>query len=431
MHLTAVVFGLSLYANLGRFSDSEFDIGAIPRFTLEEPGHPRKKLEINDHLGYEYLRIARSIVHGDGYSSPFGSDTGPTAWMPPLFTYVLAGMIAIAGEGATMWGIVAIQNAVLVLTGLLIIGIARRASRRTTGAVLGQYTLFLLLYFRDLFQITHDHCFIMLWADVLLVLGPKLWDAPSPRRWAVFGIAGGLAALSSPALAAAWFVLCLAAPRRSPWRWRAVAVVACALVVSPWVIRNYVVFDELVLIKSNAFYEAYEMNYGASETGLVSWEVAKRHVGRNLDSTGADYRRKGEAAYLDDRKAEFIAAFEDVPARMLRNIKHRFVASQLVYRPYDEWMEQQQQQRSVLRRVLVWLVFPLPFVGLVVTLASWRKLASIQIFAIVLYAAYMAPYVLISYDHRYALPMLSVMALLPIWAVDAVRARVISRRQRA
>ncbi len=47
-----------------------------------------------DHkaFGYETGRVARSIATGHGFSSPYSEPTGPTALIPPAYTYLLAGV---------------------------------------------------------------------------------------------------------------------------------------------------------------------------------------------------------------------------------------------------------------------------------------------------------------------------------------------------
>ena len=42
-------------------------------------------------------RIAASLASGHGFSSPFGPQTGPTAWEPPLYPYLTAGVFLIFG----------------------------------------------------------------------------------------------------------------------------------------------------------------------------------------------------------------------------------------------------------------------------------------------------------------------------------------------
>src|SRR6202451_4844324 len=49
------------------------------------------------HFGYETGRIARSIVQGHGFSSPLFADTGPTAWMSPIYPYIVAGVFKVFG----------------------------------------------------------------------------------------------------------------------------------------------------------------------------------------------------------------------------------------------------------------------------------------------------------------------------------------------
>src|SRR2546421_6076076 len=39
---------------------------------------------------YENIKIAASLVAGNGFSSPFGVDTGPTAWVAPGYPFLIA-----------------------------------------------------------------------------------------------------------------------------------------------------------------------------------------------------------------------------------------------------------------------------------------------------------------------------------------------------
>ena len=41
--------------------------------------------------------IAYSITTGKGFSSPFQRDTGPTAWLAPVYPYLLAGIFKLFG----------------------------------------------------------------------------------------------------------------------------------------------------------------------------------------------------------------------------------------------------------------------------------------------------------------------------------------------
>src|SRR5260370_20906249 len=52
-----------------------------------------------DHwpFGYETGRIARSIALGGGFANPLFQKTGPTAWMAPLYPYLVAGVFKLFG----------------------------------------------------------------------------------------------------------------------------------------------------------------------------------------------------------------------------------------------------------------------------------------------------------------------------------------------
>src|ERR1700726_3555440 len=41
--------------------------------------------------------IARSIANGSGFSNPFGRDTGPTAWLTPVYPLLVAAAFKIFG----------------------------------------------------------------------------------------------------------------------------------------------------------------------------------------------------------------------------------------------------------------------------------------------------------------------------------------------
>ncbi|HEY4105589.1 MAG TPA: hypothetical protein VGM44_16940, partial [Polyangiaceae bacterium] len=64
------------------------------------------------HLGGEYYNIAAALAEGRGYSDPFGALDGPTAWMPPAFTFLLAALIRVLKSKEL------VGEAVVVLTGI-------------------------------------------------------------------------------------------------------------------------------------------------------------------------------------------------------------------------------------------------------------------------------------------------------------------------
>ena len=83
-----------------------------------------------DHwtFGWENGRVARSIVTGRGFSSPYPEPSGPTALMPPLYAYLLAGVFKLFGIYTTASALVilTLNNIFSSLTCLPIFWIARK-----------------------------------------------------------------------------------------------------------------------------------------------------------------------------------------------------------------------------------------------------------------------------------------------------------------
>ncbi len=76
-----------------------FVIALVLRVVLIFFGHTYKFYDHNHNFsfGWEMGSIGRSLAAGEGFSSPFGAPTGPTAWEPPLYPYLIAGVFKVFG----------------------------------------------------------------------------------------------------------------------------------------------------------------------------------------------------------------------------------------------------------------------------------------------------------------------------------------------
>src|SRR5438105_11171220 len=90
------------------------------RLAVITVGHTYKITPRRDHFqfGWEMGRLARSIATGQGFSSPTDLPSGPSAWAPPLYPYILAGVFKLFGiySNASGWIILALNSIFAALT---------------------------------------------------------------------------------------------------------------------------------------------------------------------------------------------------------------------------------------------------------------------------------------------------------------------------
>src|SRR5947199_9061930 len=75
-------------------------IAFLLRLAVITIGHTYRITPRRDHFqfGWEMGRIARAIASGQGFSSPTDLPTGPSAWAPPVYPCILAGVFKLFGS---------------------------------------------------------------------------------------------------------------------------------------------------------------------------------------------------------------------------------------------------------------------------------------------------------------------------------------------
>jgi len=310
-----------------------------------------------------------------------------------------------------------LKGCVLIGTGLLVVQVAQRTAPRIGIALPTVVFLVLLLArFRQAFQFANDAWIILLAVDLLLA--GFLWF-DYIRTWrtaALWGLCGGVCALVSPIAAFAWggvtFIDCC---RARAWSRLAVTVTAFALTLTPWTIRNYIVFGRWLPVKSNLAYELYQSQC-LQPDGLLSNFGLHPNVSGSRESH--DFVALGEIGYLDLKRQQFWDAVAANPMDFLDRVAERFLGATLWYVPF-------QRHQEARHPWLLWfhrLTHPLPFVGLAVLVITGvvRPLQRAPWCAIGVYSLYLLPYIVISYYDRYAFPVLAAQALLTIWGIERV-----------
>ena len=309
--LVCFVFSLSLYAN------TQYFLRTNPETQRFFPPFKQGVVKIfNHHLGGEYLFIARALVDGKGFSNPFEVETGPTAWMPPLYPYILAGIIALLKKKALIvCTVVVLKNLILVGAGLMVYEIAKKTRTVLRAEVaVGVYCIMLLVFFKWFFQLTHDEWLLMMLVCILYAWAVHIRNARMRfRQSCAWGGFGGVCMLASPILGAVWAAAAIVTmARRHTVKFLPVSLLVCAAICLPWMVRNYVVFDRLILMKSNMYFDLYTANY-ETERGLFNeitfvrqhplWTITKRP-----ELTLQGTRRDGIYGYIQEKIPESLRA---------------------------------------------------------------------------------------------------------------------------
>jgi 4-amino-4-deoxy-L-arabinose transferase-like glycosyltransferase len=235
----------------------------------------------------EIPRIAASIATGHGFSNPFRQPTGPSAWIPPVYPLLLAGIFRVFGlfTAASYWAAVSVNVIVHGFSCVVLYWITREAFGRRTGwyAAMGLASIPLLFQPLVLLHVLGgaggQGLFIppnSIWNTHLLELTILLLIWLTLRKqthWAAYGAAWGVAALIDPvvlALVPAFWAWRLYHGERR--RYLVLAASVAALCVAPWLVRNYMVFHRPVFIRDNFGVELKVGNQPGNK-GLWSGEL--------------------------------------------------------------------------------------------------------------------------------------------------------------
>lgn len=313
-------------------------------------------------FGYETGAVAYSLATGHGFSSPFAGSTGPTAWLAPLYPAMCALVFKIFGSFTLTSGfvILALNSLFAALNCIPICRIGELTVGRKVGLWSGWiWAAGIVFMYWDTNWIW-DVSLSTLLLSMLFLQSLRLAKDPSWKAWARFGLLWGVAALTNPSLlaflpASGLYPACrLWRHHSSRLRLAAVSALAFAVCVSPWMIRNRLVFGKWLFVRDNALFEFHMGNYHFSN-GL-GWYG--KHPSRNKLQY-AEYQRMGEVAYVAAKGDEALEFVKQYPREFLELCGTRFAAfwtsSDLVYDIWPRWF--------------FWPLSALTLLGLIVALA--------------------------------------------------------------
>lgn len=293
--------------------------------------------EYEDHLwfGFETGRISRSIAEGQGFGNPLLIHTGPTAWLTPVYPYLLAGVFKLFGV-YTKTSALVILSLNALFSALICLPLFRIAQisfgRGVAVTACWIWTLYpYFIYIPSGF--VWDTCLGSLLAAILFLCALKLKQQPGFwSSWLGFGVLGGLCALTNAAtltlcpILAAWSIYPLRRTAKVPrelqtspsspisrsrphWLRPALLVsVGLGVTLLPWQIRNYRAFQTPIPLRDNFWLEFWVGNDGNTS----SWLDTDVHPSTNPDQKAA-FVRLGEIPYFREKRREAVAFLAQHP----------------------------------------------------------------------------------------------------------------------
>lgn len=377
--------------------------------------------QIGEPYGFEAGNVARALVLGKGFSSPLPLvDTGPTAYLCPVYPFVLAGIFKL-------WGIFSLKSHVIAqalncglsaLTVLPVYAIAKRSFNR--GAALLASWLWVIL--PDAWHIpiayVWDSTLSAFWFALIFWATLVLRDRSRIANWAAYGALWAIGGMINATILSVlpfflgWLVW---NARKESLRWLprlGLTALVFVIGVVPWTVRNYRVFHTFIPMRSNL--------------GLMLW-VGNNPVAVGIDSFAltvfgdqneADaFQRMGEIPYMKLKQRQALTYIWSQPAITLRNIARRIGSFwfEVSDRPHNIWSE----DPLYVKVLLCWNALFVAF-GLLGAVAVWHSRNSTAppyLFALLVYPlTYYVTCTLV----RYRFPMEFVVTILAAYGLEKV-----------
>jgi 4-amino-4-deoxy-L-arabinose transferase-like glycosyltransferase len=280
----------------------------------------------NTPFGVEICSIAAHIVRGKGFSSPFFADTGPTAWIPPVYPYLVAAVFRLFGlySAASAIVILGIQCAIAAATGIAI----HALGRRTFGPRIGFFAAWIWalspIFFRWAVSWIWDFAASAFLLTAAFVVTLDIAEQNTRKDWLLLGALWAVTALTNPALLSLMpftFLYAAFANYRvyRPWLASlALSGVLFAVLASPWLIRNDLVFHRPVFFRSNFWFEFHLGNYHFSN--------GMGYAGKHPTANPAElkkYSELGEMGYIDYYKRDSLRFVREYPSEFHDLTLHR------------------------------------------------------------------------------------------------------------
>jgi 4-amino-4-deoxy-L-arabinose transferase-like glycosyltransferase len=274
--------------------------------------------------------IAYSLAAGQGFSSPYWQETGPTAWLTPIYPALVAVIFKIFGihTAHSFFAIVFLNVVFSTATCVPVFCIGKRVG----GLGVASGAAWLWALFPNAIMIPYE----WVWDTSLaaLLMATILWatlelaDTQTIRVWCGYGLLWGFALMTNPSLGSLLPVLLGWAAYRAWQKGQsrisrpALACAIVALCCVPWTVRNYLAFHRFIPLRSNLPFELWLGNNEQfdEKSQVVPPANPERTEIRN-------YIHMGETPFMQDKWEKATGFMRAHPRLEIMLFARRFVAT--------------------------------------------------------------------------------------------------------
>ncbi len=302
-------------------------------FIIPYPHYPEK---IDD--SYQYDVMALNILQGHGFSQKESAPFEPTICRTPIYPFFLASVFGVFGHSYI--AVFVIQAILSTLTALLVYLIVIKipvANRREVASLSYFLAIFCpFLWFSARMLYTEVLITFLVSLSILLIC--LAIEKGKYRLYFTAGVIAGVTILTRPALA--FFPLSLVLLQiLVGWKKEkllhlskkiSIYLVAVMIIWSPWIIRNYLIFNKfLPLSIGSGFFlylgtgspSRYEDFSGVSRTEYISYLYKE---GEEILAMDEDYRRKAIERIKQKPLAYIKYSIQRVPILWFSSFSHYF-----------------------------------------------------------------------------------------------------------
>jgi 4-amino-4-deoxy-L-arabinose transferase-like glycosyltransferase len=375
-------------------------------------------LPANLPYGGETGAIAAAIASGRGFSSPLPTITsGPTAWLAPIYPYLLAGIFKLFGiftyKSSLIIRTIDMAFSAFICWPVYVIG--TKAFGRTAGilsayfwALLPDGIFYSVIWVWD--TALAGLCMALLFAATLQIRGRSRvsWWIGYGALWA-FGAMVNPSVLSVLPFLGLWAIWPLRQQLAQTLRLTLAASLIFIAGITPWTIRNYVVFHKFIPLRSN-----FGLELWLSNNPQVPDTWAGYLHPTDDPEEAAKYVRMTEIPYMEEKQSEALAFMRTHPRDTTRFFFRRFADNWLGIwdAPADLW----RFMPPSMKVTVVWncLFSLLSFVGAFLVHRTKNEFALpfttfMLFFPVVFYVTHT--------NGRYRYPMDPIMGLLTVFAI--------------